>query len=765
MVFSKFIPLGSDVAALAATGDPGMKALFRAVVHSPHYTGLRETMIENVDSVAEITSYIAWFPEIYCVSCILFLTVIGVLSWPLPGADPATRGTSFERLSNSRLPSESGGGSSTSTSHPPVLPTSPSGLLPSAIPGSDSTSGSGSESSVRRKDDRDLSGLAVRDDLALSSPWSGSLVKRRLMNASGNFARMCWLSIVLLVGTLSLVVTNDFPYMSDNFVVDDFGNLLKVVVLLSAIATLLLALPATGKGRSGQRAVSQRMPLSYELVLLILCAVVGLLFLVSSYNLLSVYLSIELQSLSLYVLAATRRGSEYSTEAGLKYFVLGALSSGFLLLGSAFVYGFAGTTSFDQLHCLLQSPDYFVDPELYYVGALQENNLFSLSAAEEAGLAVGFLLFICGLLFKLAAVPFHMWAPDVYEGAPAFVTAFFAIVPKVAIMGVLCRIFYVVFPHQYTVVAPSDSEVSTSELSMSELMDKISIPSVVEETGSLMSSFLFVDMVQPLLIFTGVASIVVGCVAGLQQTKLKRLIAYSAIGHAGYLLLGLVPGTALGAEAVFFYLLIYVITSVCVFAVVLSMSSFILSSTANSNATSNSNAMETSMSSMSSMSLMPTHYSNVEGGKKLQGWKKAVRNSGGFATGYGDYLTELRSMRETSPGLALAMVCAVISLAGVPPFAGFFSKLYVFHVLMSEGLFLLSVVGVLASVVSCFYYLRVVKLVVFPVQGGPDRKHPFPISAEHASILSVCTFFLTFFMIYPAPLLLFAHNIVLSICS
>jgi NADH-quinone oxidoreductase subunit N len=717
-----------------------------------YFTKLPKPVVEDCDRMDELSivfdapvesdaffAYLAAFPEVFLISVICGLVVFGVIVWPLAGADPATRGSAFDRLAQSRfglrsLSSASSGVFGLSKSTASVLPTSTSVLSSES-----STSVSSSASSeVGVQDSRWLSGLAVRDDLALASPWSGSLLKRRLMNANGNFSRMCWLGIQALVITIFLCAGNHSPYTGGSFIVDDYSTLLKIIVLVSAVASLALAFQANGRGRSGQRNGHQRLPTSFEFVILSLFAVVGLLLLVSSYDLLAVYLAIELQSLSLYVLAAMRRSSEFSTEAGLKYFVLGALSSGFLLFGSAFIYGFTGTTSFEALSLLSVDAASFSPGVEVYSGVGE----MMLNCAGYPGLAVGILFFSCGLFFKLAAVPFHMWAPDVYEGAPTLVSAFFAIVPKVAVIGVVCRILFFVFGS----FTPAVSVVSDRSNGVS-----VGISSVVEgdslQGAFFFQEFAFTDILQPLLIFTAVGSMVVGCVAGLYQTKLKRLLAYSAIGHVGYLLLGLVPGTVLGVTAVFLYLVIYVVTTICVFGVVLACSRF-------------------SLTSGSSHQVTDGVGKGEIGGGVIQGSSANSGTGGGETSTSIVYLTDLAFLGKSNPSVALCFSLAVFSMAGIPPLAGFFGKLYLFFALMMSGMYLLALVGVLTSVVSCFYYLRMVKLALFTVATGegPKWSQYFPISREHALILSASVFFLVLFIVYPAPLLVLAHKLVFTFC-
>jgi NADH-quinone oxidoreductase subunit N len=656
--------------------------------------------------VTDIHFYLPGLPETFLIIAVCGLTIFGVLAWPLAGADPAKGGSAFERLFNSRVALRVLGGS---TSGQASSGSMPSRSLSSPLSTSFTDVSTTSASTVA-KDARWLSWLAVRHDLALASPWAGSLVKRRRMDARGSFTRMCWLGIQTVLLTAALCLGSCHPYMA-SFVVDDYAMVLKIIVLLSAAASFALAFQAQGKGASGQRNANQAMPTSYEFVLLALFAVVGLLVLISAYDLLVVYLAIELQSLSLYVLAAMRRNSEFSTEAGLKYFVLGALSSGFLLFGSAFIYGFTGTIRFEELYQLSLSAR-----SLDLAQTAAGDWSLALEAFGNPGLAVGILFFSCGLFFKLAAVPFHMWAPDVYEGAPTLVTAFFAIVPKVAVVALCCRIFFHVFYGDPLALGAGSSLVS----------------------GAYSPDTMFSTVIQPLLIVTSVSSMLVGSIGGLYQTKLKRLLAYSAIGHVGYILLAMVPGSVEGVQAVFVYLFLYIASTVCIFGVVMAYGRFRLSKVGVCGL-----ATPFSMASTVSPSDVRTNQST-----------SLV------------YLTDLAFLGKANPSLALCFGLSVFSMAGIPPLAGFFGKYYLFYVLVSEDMYFLALIGVLTSVVSCFYYLRMVKLAFFTLVTGEGPKWPqhFPISREHGILLASCVLVLLGFMFYPGPLFLLCHKLALFFC-
>jgi NADH-quinone oxidoreductase subunit N len=311
---------------------------------------------------------------------------------------------------------------------------------------------------------------------------------------------------------------------------------------------------------------------------------------ISANDLIALYVGLELQSLSLYVIAAMKRDQLRSTEAGLKYFVLGALSSGLLLYGCSLIYGFAGTTSFESL-------------------------ADQLGVVEEApiGLIVGLVFLSAGLAFKVSAVPFHMWTPDVYEGAPTPVTAFFAVAPKIAAMALLLRVMLGPFGD------------------------------LVEEWRQIVWAI-------------SVGSMVLGALAAIAQTNIKRLMAYSSIGHVGYALMGLAAGTEQGAGAVMLYLAIYLVMNVGTFACILSM--------------------------------------------KVN--DRMVEN-----------ISDLAGLSKARPGMAFAMMLFMFSLAGIPPLAGFFGKFFVFAAAIDQGLIYLAIIGALASVISAFYYLRIIKVMYF----------------------------------------------------
>jgi proton-translocating NADH-quinone oxidoreductase chain N len=381
----------------------------------------------------------------------------------------------------------------------------------------------------------------------------------------------------------------------------------------------------------------------FEYAILMLLSTCSMLLMVSSYDLLALYLTIELQSLCFYVLAASKRHSEFSTEAGLKYFLLGAFSSGILLFGTSLIYGFTGSTNFGHI-------------ALLFTGFGTDAHMAS------NGVLVGVLFLAVGFLFKLSAAPFHMWAPDVYEGAPTAVTAFFSLVPKVAFFAVFLRFFVV---------------------SLHDLL----LPW------------------QPIILICSFLSMLVGSLGALSQNKIKRVLAFSSVGHVGYMLLATCCGTVEGIQAVCLYLVIYVIMTACTFGIVLS----------------------------------------------LRG-----------AAGHVKYIHDFSVLATTNPLLALTFALCLFSMAGVPPLAGFCSKFYLFFAAMSSSLYVLAFVGVLTSCISCFYYIRLIKIMYFE---KPLVWVSFDSVEKSTSILlGVCVLFIVCFFAYPSPLFVCAHKVALSLC-
>ncbi len=405
------------------------------------------------------------------------------------------------------------------------------------------------------------------------------------------------------------------------FVTDQFAVFMKSLVLIGAALAVILS-----HGFNRQEGFER-----FEYPILVLLATVGMMMMISAGDLIALYLGLELQSLALYVLAAFKRDSARSTEAGLKYFVLGALSSGMLLYGCSMIYGFTGTTNFAVLADRVGGGE------------------------ASLGLTIGIVFLAAGLAFKVSAVPFHMWTPDVYEGSPTPVTAFFATAPKIAAIALFLR-------------------------------------AMLDPFGDLVADW------RQIIVFISVASMILGAFAAIGQTNIKRLMAYSSIGHVGYALIGLAAGTDEGVRGVLIYMAIYLVMNAGTFACILSM-----------------------------------------------------RQKDGMVEGIDD----LAGLARTNPLMALALAVFMFSLAGVPPLAGFFGKFYVFMGAVNAGMYLLAVIGVVTSVVGAFYYLRIVKLMYFDEPAEPFET---PAGAELKFVMAGSGLLTALFFIYPGPLVVWAQS-------
>jgi NADH-quinone oxidoreductase subunit N len=423
------------------------------------------------------------------------------------------------------------------------------------------------------------------------------------------------LSIILLIiagVAVVLLPAGKLTAFGGSFVVDDFARFLKVLAIGGSAAAILMSIDYDR--REGQQ--------RFEYSVLIVLSTLGMLMLISAADLIALYLGLELMSLPLYVVAASHRNSLRSSEAGLKYFVLGALSSGMLLYGASLVYGFTGTVSF--------------------------NGIAHSAAEAGTGLIFGLVFLFAGFCFKVSAVPFHMWTPDVYEGAPTPVTAFFSAAPKVAGIAMFVRVAVMAFPG-------------------------------------------ITAQWQEIVAFVSIASMLLGSFAAIGQRNIKRLMAYSSIGHMGFALIGLAAGTTEGVQGVLVYMAIYVTMTLGVFAVILSM-----------------------------------------------------RRGGGMV----ESIDQLAGLARTHPGMAFMMAMLLFSMAGIPPLAGFFAKFFVFLAAIKAGLYVLAVIGVLASVIGAYYYLSIVKTMYFdePAEGFVGMPAALKV------VLGVCALFNIVFFIYPAPL-------------
>ena len=426
------------------------------------------------------------------------------------------------------------------------------------------------------------------------------------------------LSIVVLLITLGLIVnfpSNQEMYLfNSSYKIDQLSTFMKIITIISGIFVLISSYKYTK--------IEKIFKIEYSI--LILCSILGMLVMISSYDLIVFYIGLELQSLSLYVLAAFNQNQTKSSEAGLKYFVLSALSSGLLLYGCSLIYGFSGSTNF-----------YLISENIH---------------SSEYGNVFGIVFILVGLAFKISAVPFHMWAPDVYEGSPTSVTLFFAIVPKVAALTVFIRFLYVPFIN-------------------------------------------LIDQWQMIIVFISLASMILGAVAAIGQKNLKRLIAYSSIGHMGYALAGLAVGTNSGIQSSIIYISIYLIMNLGIFCCLFMMK----------------------------------------------------RKNKFF-----DNLEDLSGLSKNHPIISLSLLILLFSLAGIPPMAGFFAKFYIFMSVIEQSMYFLAIVGLIATVVSAFYYLKIIKIIYFdPPKETYDQDHHFGLKIS----LTIATLLILFYFVYPSGLI------------
>ena len=414
--------------------------------------------------------------------------------------------------------------------------------------------------------------------------------------------------VVILIGS-----STDGVVFGGAFVNDAFARFMKLLALIGSLATLTMS----------QNYLRRENMDRFEFPILVLLSTLGMLMLISANDLIALYVGLELMSLALYVVAAFHRENARATEAGLKYFVLGALSSGMLLYGSSLLYGFAGTVSFKGIAA-------------------------AIHGHASIGVIFGLAFVLAGVAFKISAVPFHMWTPDVYEGAPTPVTAFFASAPKMAAMALLVRIVMTAFP------------------------------GIVPEW-------------RQIIVFISIASMALGAFAAIGQTNIKRLMAYSSIGHMGFALVGVAAGSQAGVKGVAMYMAIYLVMTLGTFAAIL---------------------------------LMRREAGQVED------------------------ISELAGLARQDRGMAFLIAMLMFSLAGVPPLAGFFGKWYVFAPAVEAGLYGLAVVGVVLSVVSAYYYLRIVKIMYFDEPAAPFKGE----SPAAAWVMLAAGLLIVLFTVYPGPL-------------
>ena len=432
------------------------------------------------------------------------------------------------------------------------------------------------------------------------------------------------LSIFILVITVPLILnvpsSEEFLIFNDGYKIDYLSNFIKILIVISTLFVLLT---------SSQYLKSIKI-YDVEYPILILSSILGMMVMVSSNDLIVFYIGLELQSLALYVLASFNRDNELSSESGLKYFVLSALSSGLLLYGCSLVYGFSSSTNFSQIS-------------------------FNYNQSAQ-GVIFGMVFILVGLAFKISAVPFHMWAPDVYQGSPTSVTLFFAILPKIAALTVFIRFLYTPFVN-------------------------------------------LIDQWQTIIIFLSIASMLFGAVAAIGQKNLKRLIAYSSISHMGYALAGLTTGTNEGIQSSVSYISIYLVMNLAFFSCI-----FMLKRE-------------------------DKYYENLE---------------------------DLSGLSKNHPLLSFSFLIVLFSLAGIPPMAGFFAKFYVFMAVIEQSMFFLAIVGLLASVVAAFYYLRIIKVIYFDNEVEKyDTNHSVGLKLS----LILTTLLILIYFIYPNSLIDFVSKI------
>ena len=424
------------------------------------------------------------------------------------------------------------------------------------------------------------------------------------------------LSSIIIIITIAIIFNRpniEEKIFLDSFTRDAFSNFFKILILISSLFVL----------NASKNYITDKKLNKFEYPIIILLSILGMFFMVSSNDIIVFYLGLELQSLSLYILASIDRDNLKSSESGIKYFILSALSSGLLLYGCSLLYGFSGSTNFDLIANELNK--------------------------ENIGAVFAMVFILVGLAFKISAVPFHMWTPDVYEGAPTSITSYFAVVPKVAGLAVLIKFMFIPF-------------------------------------SNILSEW------QTIIIFISIASMILGAVAAISQKNIKRLLAYSSIGHIGYALAGVATGNISGYQSAIVYISIYVIMNIGIFSCL---------------------------------------YLLKKDGE------------------YKENISDLSGVSKKHPLLAISFLIILFSLAGIPPLGGFFAKFYVFLAVLEQQMYTLAIIGLLTTVISAFYYLKIIKIIYFD-----DSVITFDAvknKKAQASILISCSILLTFFL-YPSIL-------------
>ena len=424
------------------------------------------------------------------------------------------------------------------------------------------------------------------------------------------------LSSAIILFTIAIILNSSNEtekIFLDSFIRDPFSNFFKILILIASLFVLNTSKIFITDNKIGK----------FEYPIIILLSILGMFFMVSSNDIILFYLGLELQSLSLYILASIDRDNLRSSESGIKYFVLSALSSGLLLYGCSLLYGFTGSTNFDLIADQL--------------------------IKDNTGAVFAMVFVLVGLAFKVSAVPFHMWTPDVYEGAPTSITSYFAVVPKVAGLAVLIKFMFIPF-------------------------------------SNILSEW------QLIIIFISIASMILGAVAAIVQKNIKRLLAYSSIGHVGYALAGVATGVISGYESSIIYISIYVVMNIGAFSCL---------------------------------------YLLKKDGE------------------YRENISDLSGLSKKQPLLAISFLVILFSLAGIPPLAGFFAKFYVFTAVIEQKMYALAIIGLLTTVISAFYYIRIIKIIYF--DDSAISFDPVKNSVAKLSVLISCAILITFFL-YPAVL-------------
>ena len=419
--------------------------------------------------------------------------------------------------------------------------------------------------------------------------------------------------LIVLALTLNYPIETELSLFNESYKIDYLSTFMKILTLVSGVFVML----------TSSKYIQITKILKIEYPILLLSSILGMMVMISSNDLIVFYMGLELQSLALYVLASFNRKNLLSTEAGVKYFVLSALSSGLLLYGCSLIYGFSNSTNFVLIAENLNSNNY--------------------------GLTFGIVFILVGLAFKISAVPFHMWAPDVYQGSPTSVTLFFAVLPKIAALTVFIRFLYIPFINM-------------------------------------------IDQWQMIVVFLSIASMLFGAIAAIGQKNLKRLIAYSSIGHVGYALAGLSVGSNEGIQSAISYISIYLVMNLAFFSCL-----FMIRKSEN-------------------------YFENIE---------------------------DLSGLSKNHPILSISLMIVLFSLAGIPPLAGFFAKFYIFMAVIEQSMYFLAVIGLLSTVIAAYYYLRIIKIIYFdPEKEKYDSDHHLGLKVS----LAISTIFILFYFIYPSGL-------------